>query len=247
MSGKLSKIGLVSAILLFLALPVLAHQPRIVSGKGIVKIQNPEISQAFYGELKGDAQSFEIDAEKSFDLYVNILVPDLSGINTSFFVEIYKANSLQSDLVASLDGMNYVWQKFYEPFGGDHYLKGPEFEKQVEAGKYLITVSSGFDSTCNPEQSTTPCPENTGKYSLAVGKIESFPPKEILHTIFVLPQLKKNFFGKSPFSAYFNYTGLFLIGFLIVIAIIIILIVFIAKKRKNKKAIKSIEGIQPKQ
>jgi len=246
MGAKLSKIGLISAILLVLALPVLAHQPRIVSGEGILKIQNPEISQAFYGELKGDAQSFEIDAEKSFDLYVNILVPDLPDINTSFFVEIYKANSLRIDLVASLDGMNYAWQKFYEPFGGDNYLKGPEFEKQVEAGKYLITVSSGFNSSCHPEQSITPCLENIGKYSLAIGKIESFPPKEILKTILILPQLKKDFFGKSPFSAYLNYTGLILIGFLIIVAIIIFLVIFILRKRKNKKAIKTIEEIQQK-
>jgi hypothetical protein len=39
-------------------------------------------------------------------------------------------------------------------------------------------------------------PDNQGKYSLAIGKRESFPIKEILNTYKVLPELKMVFFGK---------------------------------------------------
>lgn len=232
---------------LFFALPALARQPHIVGNGGIIQIENPEISQAFYGELNGVPQLFEIDVDKSFNLYVNILIPDLSGINTDFSAEIYKANLPVSDTVAKLNGADFAWQKFYEPFGGDNYLKGPEFEKQAGPGKYLITVSSGFNPACHPEQSIKPCPENTGKYVLAVGKIEKFTPKEILKTILLLPKLKKDFFEKSPLTAYFNYVGLFMLGFLIIIAIIVFLPIVIIKRKKNKKILPTIEGIQQKQ
>jgi hypothetical protein len=40
--------------------------------------------------------------------------------------------------------------------------------------------------------------ENRGKYVLAVGELEKFPPKVILRTLITLPKLKRDFFGKSP-------------------------------------------------
>jgi predicted membrane protein len=45
-----------------------AHQPRLVSQTAgekpvAIQVQNPEISQAFYGELKGSVDTYEIDAK----------------------------------------------------------------------------------------------------------------------------------------------------------------------------------------
>ena len=52
---------------------------------------------------------------------------------------------------------------------------------------------------------------------VAIGKQESFPPKEILRTIYTLPYLKKYFFNKSALIAFFNYTGLFVLILILII------------------------------
>jgi hypothetical protein len=66
----------------------------------------------------------------------------------------------------------------------------------MPAGTYVVVVTSS---------------DNAGKYALAVGKKESFPIGEIIRTIGVLPRLKKEFFGKSPLTAFFNLSGAFLV------------------------------------
>lgn len=193
---------------------VVAHQPR-VGFEGIlenpIQVEKPEISKAYYGELEGNPEYYEINSDDDFLLYLNILAPDIQGARKDFIVEV-----LQNDkIIFILDDAN--WGEFYEPFGGDNYLMGPELEEQVASGTYIIKVSN---------------PDNVGKYSLAVGKIESFPPIEIIKTIFALPKLKKDFFNKSPLTAYFNYSGLFL---LILLILIIALIFGIRYLKKNTK------------
>jgi len=64
-----------------------AHQPRIVSEE-MTQIENPEVSQAFYTELKGEPDYYQIESEEPFKLYVEILVPDLEGIDKDVSVEI---------------------------------------------------------------------------------------------------------------------------------------------------------------
>ena len=100
-----------------------------------------------------------------------------------------------ANLFVALDGKTYAWRPFYEPFGGDRYLLGPEYDEQVPAGAYTVVVTS---------------PDNTGKYVLAVGKIEKFPPKAMARTIVALLKLKR-YFGKSPWTAFFNLSGAFLL------------------------------------
>jgi hypothetical protein len=194
---------------------VLAHQPRVdLEGTldNPIQVEKPEVSKAYYGELTGNSEYYEIDSETEFLLYLNILAPDIEGARRDFIVEVLK----EKEVIFTLKGDD--WEEFYEPFGGDSYLQGPELEEQVSSGVYLIKVSNT---------------DNSGKYSLAVGKIESFPPFEIIKTIFVLPKLKKDFFNKSPLTAYFNLVGLFLLIFLIIIAAIIFAVLFIIKKRKR--------------
>jgi len=205
---------------LFLCLPFIAsaHNPRIVKNGEPVLVQNPEISQAFYGELKGEAQVFEIDSDKDFNLYVGVLVPKLPEANKKMSAEIYRSLESDMELITALDGTRYNWTEFYEPFGGDSYWKGPEMRQSVPAGKYIIRVFSE--------------PESQGKYSLAIGEIESFPPKEIWNTFVTLPVLKQYFFNKNPLMMFWNYLGLGLLG---IIAIIILAIYLIKKLRRHKE------------
>jgi len=152
----------------------------------------------------------------------------LPDINKDINVLIYKESGSGNLPISLLDGANFNWTDFYEPFGGDNYYMGPEFEKDVESGKYLILVIA----SCRPglvDPASSQC-LNRGKYSLAIGRQEKFPPKEILNTIFLLPQLKKDFFNKSPFTAYFNYIGIFLIAVIIIITILLFIIIRLAKK-----------------
>lgn len=196
---------ILGAVLFILPFAVLAHNPRIVKSGESVIVQNPEISQAFYGELKGEAQIFEIDSDKDFNLYVGVLIPKLPDSEKKMSAEIYRSFESDLELLTALDGPRYNWTEFYEPFGGDDYWQGPEMRQSVPAGKYVIRVFSE--------------PENKGKYSLAIGEIESFPPKEIWNTFVTLPVLKQYFFNKNPLIMFWNYLGL---GLLIIVIILII-------------------------
>ena len=185
----------ISFILLSICGPVLAHQPRLVDNRPAIEVQNPEISQAFYARLSGEPQTYHIRSQVPLRLYVNLLVPDMPGIETDYEAVIYRTEDAAESVLARLDGKAYDWRPFFEPFGGDHYRLGPEYDEDVPAGTYTVVVSS---------------PDNQGKYALAVGKIEKFPPKEMARTFVTLPKLKK-YFGKSPWTAYFNLSGVFLL------------------------------------
>jgi len=201
-------------LILFSFSLVCAHQPRYVMNQNNILVNNPEISQAFYAELQGESDYYSINSNKPFELYVNILAPE-SG-NTNFKVIISKENeTLESAII--LNGENHSWNKFYEEFAGDTYLRGPEFEKNVSEGKYLIKV---FNEN------------NTGKYSLAIGKLEVFSIKDL----FSLFRIKHDFFGKSYFAFFQGIIGKSIL-FLILVFILIILIIYkiIKKKKRSRK------------
>lgn len=207
---------LIGLLVLVLVIPILvyAHQPRIVPD-GLTVIENPEVSQAFYGTLKGNPHYYQITSEEAFTLYVSILVPDLEGIGKDVSVTV--TSEQDSEVLASLDGLGYEWTALYEPFAGDSYYKGPEAKTVLGAGTYIIEVSSI---------------DNEGKYVLVVGEKEEFSLNEILHTIRTLPSLKRDFFEKSPLTAFFNLFGLFLvISLLLIVIIILVLRRFIRKRR----------------
>lgn len=191
----------------FIAANALAHEPRYVKDNQLVIIKNPDISQAFYGELKGRAAYYLIDLKKAQDLYFRILMPALPEIKKDKTVTVEYAPELGRPAVsfAKIEPGSAVWQNFYEAYGGDNYLEGPEVKKMGEAGYYIIKITS---------------PDNTGKYVLVVGEKEEFPPLEMARALITIPQLKKNFF-QEPLSQWFNgkigkYFG---IGLLIVLAI----------------------------
>jgi hypothetical protein len=186
---------------------VFAHQPRLVGNETQVMVEQPEISKAYYGRLSGKPATYHIKSTEPFRLYVNILVPDMEGIDKDVSVKILK----QGEVISILDGSQYVWMQFHEPFAGDNYYKGPEFASEQDAGAYDIEVYS---------------PDNQGKYALAVGDREVFPLGELIRTYAVLPRLKSEFFSKSPFSAYFNIMGIFLTVILVVAGAISVLVFY---------------------
>jgi len=216
---------LVLIFLLFITLfsVSFAHQPRLVEKETTV-IENPEISQAFYAELTGSPQNYTIQSDIPFKLYVGLLVPYLSDSDTDYIAKVTSDTGLN----VFLDGNSFEWEPFYEEFGGDDYLNGPEYMDDsfeddyphgvlVDPGLYTIEVSSS---------------DNRGKYVLVVGEIESFSFSEIVNTIKTLPKLKSDFFEKSAFTAFFNLIGLFL--FIPVILLVIFLII-LYRRYKNKK------------
>lgn len=183
-----------------------AHQPRLVFTQEIgklIQVKNPEISQAFYGELRGEEDVYEIKSDKPFLLYVNILAPDIVGSRTDFTVEIVENNY---EKYTRLEWWSFMWESFYESFGWDDYLMWPEFERQVIGGTYTIKVSN---------------PDNQWKYSLAVGKIESFPFKEMLNTYKVMPALKMQFFEKPRYSIFWNLVSLWMFIWIIVFVVLV--------------------------
>lgn len=197
-----------------------AHQPRIVS-EDVTIIRNPEISQAFYGELKGQHDHYNIIEEEGFDLYVSILVPDLPGIGKDVSVAIEPIDEIENNFIYFLNGTDFQWERYYEEFGGDYYYQGPDIKAKVGPGGYDIHVMST---------------DNLGKYVLVVGQIESFPIDEFINTIITLPELKQEFFEKPWYTAYFNLIGVFLVVILLVlIAALYIAYRLIKKFRKYRK------------
>jgi hypothetical protein len=194
-----------------------AHQPRITRDQTWpFMVSNPEISQAFYGELRGQEDVYQITNDTWFLLYVNIVVPAISGAKEDFVVTILQ----WGNLLSRLNGAAFQWTDFYEPFAGDAYYAWPSFEKQVGPGTYTIKVQN---------------PAYQGKYSLAIGKLESFPGPEIINTFKLLPSLKIYFFGKPVLAMFYNYMWLTLGIMTIVLILLVILVRLIIRKIRQRK------------
>lgn len=199
------------------AATALAHQPRLIYDQpGEITIEAPTISKAYYDELNGTPRTYKFSLTEPTEVYLNVLVPDLADSQKNYSFKVMQNGQDLFDV----SGQDYTWEQFYEPFGGDNYWKGPEIKNQYEKGDYTVVVSN---------------PENKGKYVLAAGDIESFPLNESVKTLQNLPELKKDYFGKSSLSAFNNYIGLFLGGLILVGAILIVGIILIVKRIRRKK------------
>ncbi len=200
--NKPTNLGLMSIILLFILVLSLgaasAHQPRLELGVNSsqanpIVIQNPEISQAWYGNLNGQPDYYKITSTKPFELLVNILVPQGPGISSDFVSA--QVTDSSGKTISNLGGNQSSWTPMFEEFGGDYYLQGPTFDQNVSAGTYYIKVYNE---------------NNTGKYSLATGAIEAFPPYESLKALITIPLLKEQIFGKPVTSLFFEFVGIIL-------------------------------------
>ncbi|MBM4240310.1 MAG: hypothetical protein FJ150_01300 [Euryarchaeota archaeon] len=197
---------------------VSAHQPRLDIGADVsienpIIVQNPEISQAFYGELNGKPDYYKISSDKTFKLYINLLVPASPGISGDFVsAEVLDANKTP---IIFINGTNASWKPYFEEFGGDNYLKGPEVRQTLGPGTYYIKVFNA---------------ENQGKYSIAIGEIESFPVDESLKALITLPQLKEKFFGKPVSTLFLEFLGIIL-----ALGSIMALFAMLIKSRKSEE------------
>jgi hypothetical protein len=157
-----------------------AHQPRIVEGT-VIDVPEPEISKAYYGTLSGAPHVFHIASDKPFNLYVNILVPDIVGQKTDVSATVLLRGATTS--LALLGGAQGEWKKMFEEFGHDNYLQSGEYKTLARAGEYDVVVTSA---------------QNDSKYSLAIGETESFDMREGWNALVLVPELKRNFFNESP-------------------------------------------------
>jgi len=206
--NKLFCVCFVAIFVLSFAYVAKAHQPEMVKTSPVV-IKDPEISMAFYAELKGEPQIYTFETTKDFNLYINLLVPQSSNPNGIYNVQVYRTHNDQRDLFAILHGPGVVWTKWYEEYAGDWYLKGPEFKTIAPAGQYEIRVYNN---------------NNQGKYVLAVGEKEVFGPKSVIAALTVLPVLKISFFHTSIFKLFTAKLGI-IYWIAVVVLILAILII----------------------
>ncbi len=191
-----------------------AHNPRLVYNtdalpeKPII-INNPDISQAFYGRLKGWEEYYRFKVTTSTNFYWQTLVPAVKDITKDVSAELIDNNNGQ--VIAKIDAKDSEWKPYYEEFAGDNYFSGPSSTLMIAPGTYDIRVFNN---------------NNEGKYVLVVGQKEVFTPKEMVYTIVNLPVLK-TYFNESPLTAYFNYVGLFMLGGIIGLLIIFFILGFI--------------------
>lgn len=159
-----------------------AHQPRIVRG-GPVTVEKPDISKAYYDELPGTPRTYLITSRIPFQLYLNVLVPARVNPEGRYSAAVYRTGGGARTRIAELAAGQGAWRAFFEPFAHDDYYKGPELREELAPGAYEIEVTGDG---------------NRGKYVLAVGEKESFPPAEIARAVRTVPALKRSFFQSSP-------------------------------------------------
>ncbi len=202
----------ITILIILLSLPVVtAHIPELViedrnyTLEPII-VNEPEISYAYYGKLHGSPQLYKIESEKPFHLYVSLLVPYVGQESSDVEFHIMKDGE---KIVMMHDYQN--WTKWYEEYGRDWYLQGPEYEADVEAGTYLIEVHSDT---------------NSEDYTLAIGNIERFGAVEILKTVFVLPLMKALFWDSF----------LMIVIYILILVIIVFVVYAIMRKRHKRKS-----------
>ena len=177
------------ALLIFFSSACLAeaHVPVLITQDSpfdITVVEDPELSQAFYATMNGFPHTYEIVTDKPFHLFTKILAPDTGAGATNISGIIIKLPESGGRVteVGVLNGKDAEWNSDYEPYGGDSYLQGPQFEGELEAGTYHIEVHT---------------PDNQSPYVLALGTREEMTIGygELLKRLIEV----KRFFGKSPF------------------------------------------------
>lgn len=173
-------------IALLAPLSASAHSARFVdvAQNEITTISTPEISQAYYGELKNSPHMFEVVSTQALPLNVQILVPAIESGKTNVSGLIIKVIDRGVEEISRMSSKDAEWEKMREHFVGDTYLEGPEFEEMLPPGTYRIEVSS---------------PDNLGKYVLVVGKEEVISVGDYFHLVGDIVKIKK--FFEKPFIA----------------------------------------------
>jgi dipeptidase E len=195
-----------------------AYQPKLVYLQtGDVQITNPETSQTFYDELKGQPRDYFITSDKDFELDLSLSVPEAANRDGRYSLDIiWVDNSLAK--ISSFDGSASSWDSFYDNSTRDYYLKGLDSSAQLAAGKYKIEVYSK---------------DNQGKYVLTVGKNESSDLMSTLNIYWQLPLLKVTFLKTSVLQFFltpYGIAGIGVIGGILIILLIINYLVGLARE-----------------
>ena len=105
-----------AAIFLFGFVPVaLAYQLNLVYlSQGNVQVNNPEVAQKFYDGLQGKPRDYIIDSKQDFDLYINLLVPEVANREGRYSATISSINGTTEQQVAELDANSADWNEYYE-------------------------------------------------------------------------------------------------------------------------------------
>ena len=160
-----------------LAGPAVAHLPRIVGAARTVRVTEPEVSKAYYARLPGVPARYTIASAVPFAFYAQTTVPDVPWARRDLRMRVLGP----AGELARLTTPAAAWKRFYEPFGGNRYLTGPEFRRRVPAGRYAVEVSDRG---------------NRGIYVLAIGEAERWDPVEAARALAALPAIKRDYFGR---------------------------------------------------
>jgi hypothetical protein len=225
-----SKIFFTSLVFSFLLIPALtfARQPYITTVQENT-VTDPEISKAYYGQLKGSPKIYHIGSAVPFNLYLNVLVPDIEGQTKEVSMVVVK-NKDEKNIFLQLKGVGYEWKRMFEPFGQNWYWQGPEYKAKVEAGQYDVYV---WD------------PGNDSKFVFAVGEIESFGLFDSLRSIDTIVELKKNFFNESPTNFIFSPIGYGYIIFVYILALLAGLLYRFIFRKISRKVMKDAPATDP--
>ena len=151
-------------------MPLQAHQPKLINYSPTIDNPHvvifPEISKAYYSKLTGQPHYYVINSEDDFLFYTSILSPKINEEPSRFSLEVLDGDQ---NIVYKVDGLDFEWTAWYEPYARDWYWKGPEIG--VESGKefqtsFTIDAGTYYIKVFNES--------NTGHYSLAVGEAEFF-------------------------------------------------------------------------
>ena len=181
--------GVIVAVVLFfvLAQSDISYIPQRISQEtvgDITGVTNPETKHMFFGELQSFPHTFEIKSDTSFQLYVEIRVPDIESAKNNISGIIIKEKDRGGvEEVARLHAKTATWTRMYEKFEGGYYRSGPYFDGQLEPGIYRVEVST---------------PDNLEKYVLIMGTGNSTESLGYFEKIAKIAETKV-FFEKSQF------------------------------------------------
>lgn len=202
---------------------LISHDETHTSFETALVIPDHKISWAIYEDLGvGEAKFYSFEAKKGDSFYASIVIPKIKGLEeyspTIVFVNPRNIDN-QSRTLESQNMEKYPYEgnfpgtEFYEPFGQVTYWERQEVNKVIPSdGQFFLVVMDERNQS--------------GKYSLAIGKIEDFSGSDFFT---ILP---KAWFDTKLFVNDYLSIAIFLVFFGGIV--IIPTTIFIRKKTKLK-------------
>jgi len=199
------------------------HDETHTSFETALVIPDHKISWAIYEDLGvGEAKFYSFEAKKGDSFYASIVIPKIKGLEeySPTIVLVHPQNiDYQNSTLESQKMEKYPYEgnfpgtEFYEPFGQVTYWERQEVSKVIPSdGQFFLVVMDERNQS--------------GKYSLAIGKIEDFSGSDFFT---ILP---KAWFDTKLFVNDYLSIAIFLVFFGGIV--IIPTTIFIRKKTKLK-------------